>query len=74
MPERLPLHLKVKYAWQEAVVDALIEWNPELLPEKIAAAERAVSERIVQGRADPDEKVALQGALLTLESVQGGRS
>jgi hypothetical protein len=70
MPERLPLHLKLKYSWQHALVEALMEWNPELLPDRVAAAERAISERIVQERANPDEQLALRSALLALEGVQ----
>jgi len=67
MPERTSLHLNLKYSWQHAVVDALMEWNAELLPDKIAAAERVISERLVQERADADEQVALRGALIALD-------
>jgi hypothetical protein len=56
-----------KYAWQQAVLDALREYDPERLLNKIMDAESAVSARLVQNPADPDERLALRGAVIALE-------
>jgi hypothetical protein len=72
MPERTYLSPKLKYPWQQAVVDALREAEPELLLDKITAAERAVSARLVQESADPDERLALRGAVIALGCARNG--
>ena len=43
MLEQTRLATNLKYPWQEAVLDALKEDEPERWPGKIADAERAVS-------------------------------
>jgi len=68
MLERLATNLK--YPWQQAVLDALKEDEPERRPCKIADAERAVSARLIQEVADPDERLALRGAVIALECVR----
>jgi hypothetical protein len=66
MSERTRLAPNLKYPWQRAVLDALREFKPERLVDKITVAERAVSERLVQEPADPDEQLALRGAVIAL--------
>jgi len=68
--EQRLLDSSLKYRWQRAVLAALREPQLELLPDKIAEAERAVSERLVQEVADPDERLALRGAVIALECVR----
>jgi hypothetical protein len=62
-----PLDPHPKYSWLQVVFDALIEYHPERIRDKSTAAERAVSERLLQRPSDPEELVALREALLTLE-------
>jgi hypothetical protein len=64
-----PLNPKPKYPWQQAVVDALIEFHAGRIREKIAAAERAISGRLRQKPADLEELLALRDAFLTLQMV-----
>jgi hypothetical protein len=70
MPEQTCLRLNLKYPWQHVVLDAVREVERELLPGKIAAAEKAISERLTQEVADPDERLALRGAEIALECVR----
>jgi hypothetical protein len=55
-----------KYPWQQFVIDAYLEFNPQLLPGKINVAERAISQRFCEDSIDPEEHVALQDALIAL--------
>jgi hypothetical protein len=57
----------LKYAWQQAVLDALIEYPP--VPYKINAAEGAISGRLCQRLTDEQELVALRNALFALQIV-----
>jgi hypothetical protein len=66
MLERTRLTTNLKYPWQEAVLDALKEDKPERWPGKIAEVERAVSARLIEEVADPDERLALRGAVIAL--------
>jgi hypothetical protein len=66
MLEGTRLATNLKYSWQEAVLDALKEDKPERWPGKIAEAERAVSARLIEEVADPDERLALRGAVIAL--------
>lgn len=59
-----------KYAWQQALLDALKEQNCERLPERITAAEKLVSERLVQEPEDANEQLALRGAVIVLHTLQ----
>jgi hypothetical protein len=68
--EQRLLESNLKYWWQKAVLAALREAQVDLLPGKIAEAERVVSERLVQEVADPDERLALRGAVIALECVR----
>ena len=70
MLEQTRLATNLKYPWQQAVLDAFKEDEPERWPAKIADAERAVSARLIQEVADPDERLALQGAVVALECVR----
>ena len=70
MLEQTRLATNPKYPWQQAVLDALEEDEPKRRPGKIADAERAVSARLIQEVTDPDERLALRGAVITLECVR----
>ena len=68
-----------KYPWQQFVIDAYLEFNPELLQGKINIAERAISQRLCEDSINPEEHVALQDALTALrvllprkERAEGG--
>ena len=65
-----PLAANLKYPWQEALIDALGEVEPKSLPDKIRLAERSLSERLVQDPTDPDERLALRGAVIALECLR----
>lgn len=59
--------LDLKYPWQQTVLDAFMEFQPECLPAKINAAEQAILARLSDpAPADPDERIALQDALRSL--------
>jgi hypothetical protein len=60
-------HPNLKYPWQQAVLDALIEYPP--LRRKINAAEIAISGRLFQKPTDPQEMLALGDALFALQMV-----
>ena len=60
----------LKYAWQQAVLDAFLEMRPRFLPGKINTAERAIDARL----SDPqqlqlDERLALSDGLQSLQSL-----
>jgi hypothetical protein len=48
------------------VLDAFMEFHPEHMGGKLTEAERAVSARLLQRPANPDEVLALQDAMLAL--------
>jgi hypothetical protein len=58
-----------KYPWQQAIFDALVECHSARLREKLAAAEAAISERLLQGTAGLRELAALKDALRVLDVV-----
>jgi len=60
MLEGTRLATNPKYPWQKAVLDAVKEDKPERWPGKIAEAERAVSARLIEEVANPDERLALR--------------
>jgi hypothetical protein len=62
-----PLDPNLKYAWQQVVLDALIEYPP--VRYKIDSAERAISGRLCQKPTDPQEVRALGDALFALQIV-----
>jgi hypothetical protein len=41
----------MKYLWQRTVINAIAEFRPERLPEKVKTAERAIAQRLC----DPQE-------------------
>jgi hypothetical protein len=57
----------LKYVWQQAVLDALIEYPP--VRYKINAAEGAISGRLCQRPTDEQELLALGDALFALQIV-----
>jgi hypothetical protein len=57
----------LRYSWQEAVLEALIEYPP--VRDKIDAAEGAISARLRQKPSDAEERVALGDALVALQIV-----
>jgi hypothetical protein len=67
--------LGLKYpSWQEPYRAAVVEANPELFKQKIAAAEQAVKLRLkeLENSADHrDERTALTDALTTLRILAG---
>jgi len=56
----------LKYCWQQPVFDALIEYRPGLLRDRIAEAEKAVTWRLLQRPTDVYELLALRDSMLTL--------
>jgi len=64
------LNSKLKYPWQQALLDAFVELCPEHLPEKINAAERAIGQRLCDpAPSDSDEQKALREALANLRMI-----
>jgi hypothetical protein len=61
--------LDLKYAWQHAYFDALIEFHPEHISHTLSAAERAISRRLLQNVTDPDEMLALRNAVFALRTL-----
>ena len=70
MLKQTRLATNLKYPWQQAVLDALEEDEPKRRPGKIADAERAVSARLIEEVANPDERLALRGAVIALECLR----
>ena len=64
-----PLDPRLKYPWQNAVLDALIEYHADRIRDKVSAAERAISERQRQRPTDLQELVALRESLIALQMV-----
>jgi hypothetical protein len=64
-----PLDPVLKYFWQQAVFDALIEYHPDRLRDKVAEAERAITGRLLQKPTDPHEVLALRDAWLCLQTL-----
>ena len=70
MLERTALNPKLKYPWQQPVLDAVMEFEPERLSEKITAAEKGISARVAQRPTDPGEERALRDASFALGILQ----
>jgi hypothetical protein len=64
-----PLAPRLKYPWQQAVFDAVIEYHADRMRDKITAAERAISGRLLERPTDLEELVALREALIAMEMV-----
>jgi hypothetical protein len=56
-----------QYSWQQFVIEAFLEPQPEVLQRKISIAEQAVAQRMHQGPIDLREQLALQNASVALE-------
>ena len=59
----------IKYPWQQTLLDAFMERDPDQLREKIASAEKIISERIIAPPRDPDEQIALEDGLRALRTL-----
>lgn len=59
------MNCELKYAWQEAVVEAFLA-SPSDLTVKINEAERAISDRLRESEIDFAERMALDDALRML--------
>lgn len=60
----------LKYEWQQAVLDALLELDPERLPEKIAITQRVIAARLHDPRQpDKHEQGALNDSLRLLHAI-----
>jgi hypothetical protein len=58
------MNANVKYPWQQAVLDAFIEFRSENLQDKITVARGKITERLNDPQQlDPDERRALTDAL-----------
>jgi len=57
----------IKYSWQQALLDAFVETDPDQLREKIAVAEIVISARERERFADLEERLALSDALRSLQ-------
>lgn len=65
-----PLDSNFKYLWEPAVLEALIEYQPERMSDKIATAERAIIARLLlESPLDVDEVVALRDAWSHLNAL-----
>ena len=61
------LVLYVKYPWQQVLLDAFMEFDPERLPTKISAAQRVIAERLSEiDPLDLNERLALKDAMRSL--------
>jgi hypothetical protein len=60
------LELLTKYPWQQFVVEAFGEFQPEVLQRKIGIAKHAVAQRLREAPTDPEEQVALENARIAL--------
>jgi hypothetical protein len=62
----------LKYLWQQPVSDALTEMNPDRQPQKIAAAQEAITARLCE-TPDAQERRALGSALTALQVMFPGK-
>jgi hypothetical protein len=56
----------LKYPWQQAVLNALLELRPEDLPKKINLAQQTILERLHSSLPDTDERASLNDGLSIL--------
>jgi hypothetical protein len=70
MREQMLSDPNVRYVWRPFVLGAILELDPEHKLAKIISAERAISIRLAQRRADSDEQLAIQYALCASKVVQ----
>ena len=60
------MDFQIKYSWQQVVVEAFLESQPELVQSKVTIAEQAVTQRLLENPTDVKEQLALQNALIAL--------
>lgn len=58
-----------KYPWQQSVVDALTEMNPDHLAQKVATAEEVIAARLCDSP-DSLEQRALRNALTAIKMLR----
>jgi hypothetical protein len=64
-----------KYPWQQAVLEALTEFRPDVLPQKVNEAQRAIAARLRdKTAADNEEQLAIRDALQSLRVLTGERT
>ena len=64
---QISLSPDLKYPWQQAFFEALIEYHPERMRDKFIAAEMAIFRRLLQRPLDPDEVLSLRYSLSSLK-------
>ena len=64
---KAPLDPRLKYPWQQTVLDSLIEYPP--VRDKITAAETAIFGRLLERPTDRGEVLAIRDALCALQIV-----
>lgn len=57
------------YEWQQSVLDAFLELEPEQLSEKLCVAERTITERLLDPQPDAQERATLNDALHLLHAI-----
>jgi hypothetical protein len=66
--EEATVNPEIKYAWQQFLLDAFLEFKPEILQRKVSVAERAISQRLRE-KVDFQEYMALRDALIALQTL-----
>jgi hypothetical protein len=60
----------LKYEWQQAVLDAFLELEPQALVQKVGTAQRAITKRLCDPQGpDQLERAALNDALNLLHVI-----
>ena len=62
------MNSEIKYPWQQFLVEAFLEFKPDILQRKVAAAERAIARRLRE-EVDFQEYEALRDALIALGTL-----
>lgn len=63
----IPVDPHLRYPWQQTVLEALVEYPP--VPDKIEAAEGAISSRLCEKPTEAQELLALRDAVFALRIV-----
>ena len=61
------------YGWMKFYLDAVLETNSDALPFRIAAAQNAIGERVIQVAVDDDERRAIVTTLNALAVLRRER-
>ena len=64
-----PSEPNLKYPWQQALLDAFMEFHPKHIRDELTPAETAISGWLLQEPTDLDEVCALGDALLALRTL-----